>query len=73
MFLSGMEESRQSEISVPSVDSNALELIILYMYSGKLNITGENVIALLDASNLLEMVVRWELEYMLQDNTKCLM
>lgn len=56
MFSSGMEESRQTEIEIESLDNNALELIISYMYTGTLNITGENVIALLDASNLLEMV-----------------
>lgn len=35
-----------------------MKAIVSYMYTGKVNITGDNVMELLDASNLLEMVVR---------------
>lgn len=56
MFSSGMEESNKREIHLPSIDTYILEIIIQYMYSGELNINGDNVMALLEISNLFEMV-----------------
>lgn len=55
MFSSGMEESRQRQIVLPCIETHVLETIVSYMYSGELAISGENVFALLEVSNLFEM------------------
>jgi len=58
MFTSGMEESRKGEIYFDSVDAQSCAMLVDYIYSGTLmDITGENVLALLDTSDQLEIEV----------------
>ena len=59
-----MEECRQDEIILDSLEAEAVQAIVTYMYSGTLSITGENVMGLLQASNMLEMMV--SIDYLIE-------
>lgn len=54
MFTS-FEESKQERIVLQSVDSQALQLLIDYVYSSEVHVTEENVQVLLPAANLLQL------------------
>lgn len=54
MFTS-FEESKQERITLQGVDSQALQLLIEYVYSSEVHVTEENVQVLLPAANLLQL------------------
>lgn len=53
MFTSTMQESGRDEVILRDVDGDGLKLIISYVYSSKLVITGENAQGLLSTASLL--------------------
>uniref|UniRef100_T2MIA6 Kelch-like protein 2 n=1 Tax=Hydra vulgaris TaxID=6087 RepID=T2MIA6_HYDVU len=55
MFTGEMSESKQNCIVLKEVDAYALELLIGYCYSGEVQVTEENVQALLPAASLLQL------------------
>ncbi|XP_065332651.1 ring canal kelch homolog isoform X1 [Cloeon dipterum] len=54
MFTS-FEESRQDRITLQGMDSQALQLLIEYIYSAEILVTEENVQVLLPAANILQL------------------
>uniref|UniRef100_A0A1B6DS04 Kelch-like protein diablo n=1 Tax=Clastoptera arizonana TaxID=38151 RepID=A0A1B6DS04_9HEMI len=54
MFTS-FEESKLDRIVLKSIDSQALKLLIEYVYTSEVHVTEENVQALLPAANLLQL------------------
>ncbi|XP_064652779.1 kelch-like protein 12 isoform X2 [Lineus longissimus] len=56
MFTNGMLESEKSMIEIHGIDPDAMEILIDFMYRGSLEITIENVQALLQGASLLSMV-----------------
>ena len=55
MFISGMKESEDNIINLESVDSDSFALIIKYIYSGKLKISGANIQDLLSTSCYIQI------------------
>ena len=55
MFISGMKESEDIIVNLESVDSDTFTLIIKYIYSGKLKISGANIQDLLSTSCYLQI------------------
>ena len=43
MFSSGTKESSQKEIHLPTIDSESMKVMLDYVYSGKANLTNDNV------------------------------
>ncbi|XP_071942871.1 kelch repeat and BTB domain-containing protein 8-like isoform X2 [Antedon mediterranea] len=66
MFTNDLLESRQERISIGGVESEAMRLIIKYCYTSKIDITADNVQALLVAANMFQM-------YNLRDACACYM
>ncbi|GJQ73303.1 putative BTB And C-terminal Kelch [Trypoxylus dichotomus] len=54
MFMS-FEESKQDKITLKEIDSAALTLLVEYVYTSEVQVTEENVQALLPAANLLQL------------------
>lgn len=54
MFTS-FEESKQERIVLQSIDSQALQLLVDYVYTSEVHVTEENVQVLLPAANLLQL------------------
>ena len=55
MFCSEMEESKKSVISIREIPANAMETILEYCYTAKIDINEESVQYLLPAASLLQM------------------
>lgn len=56
LFTSGMKESRAREIELHEVNVMALRELLQYMYLGEIQITGDNILAILHTANQLEML-----------------
>lgn len=54
-MFTGFEESRQDKITLQGVDHVALRLLVEYVYTSVVDVTEENVQALLTAANLLQL------------------
>ncbi|KPM10475.1 Kelch-like protein 4 [Sarcoptes scabiei] len=57
MFNNEMLEKNLPSITMSEIDFNALKLLIDYIYTGRLTITESNVLNLLPASSLLQLIV----------------
>lgn len=55
MFTSGLQESDQPEVTLKGVDEVGLKNIVGFLYSGKLEITENNVQGLLSTASLLDL------------------
>ncbi|KAJ8045520.1 Kelch-like protein 28 [Holothuria leucospilota] len=55
MFVGNLSEKDQKEVEIKSVDKNALEALVNYIYNGKIQISISNVQAILAAANLIQM------------------
>uniref|UniRef100_A0A914CAG8 BTB domain-containing protein n=1 Tax=Acrobeloides nanus TaxID=290746 RepID=A0A914CAG8_9BILA len=55
MFTTDMLESQQKEVRMNQFDSDTLERIILFAYTGKIRISTNNVQSLLSAANFLQL------------------
>ena len=55
MFTGGMAESFENTVTLKDVDSRAIELLIDFAYTGKLDVTTDTVQSLLYASSLLQL------------------
>ncbi|ELU02464.1 hypothetical protein CAPTEDRAFT_220776 [Capitella teleta] len=53
MFLTGMKESSSDEVTLNEIDGDTGDLLIGYLYSGMIEITQENALNLLAASEML--------------------
>ncbi|XP_040354781.1 kelch-like protein 18 isoform X2 [Ixodes scapularis] len=56
MFTHDMIESKQKEITIRGIEASALEALINFAYSGKVNITASNVQSLLVGSSFLQLL-----------------
>ncbi|XP_017768618.1 PREDICTED: ring canal kelch homolog [Nicrophorus vespilloides] len=54
-MFNSFEESKQDKITLQGVDSQALSLLIEYVYTSEVQVTEENVQVLLPAANLLQL------------------
>ena len=55
MFTSELIESRQRDITLQGVDADAIELLVDFAYTARIQVSEENVQALLPASSLLQL------------------
>ncbi|XP_062569949.1 kelch-like protein 40a [Saccostrea cucullata] len=56
MFTSDVKESTDNVVPIHGISKDAMESLLDYMYSGRLNLTNENVQNVFSASNFLEML-----------------
>lgn len=56
MFSSGFKESSSSQVEIKGCEADALSVLIDYIYLGKVDISTENVLSLIQASDLLELL-----------------
>lgn len=56
MFMHDMMESKQKEITIRGIEASALEALINFAYSGKVNITATNVQSLLVGASFLQLL-----------------
>lgn len=56
MFLSGMVESRQQEVTLQGIiEPAAFEVVLDFLYTGRISITSENVQSILSAASILQL------------------
>ncbi len=55
MFTNELAESKQSEVTMNSFEASTMKLIIDYAYTSQLNITDNNVQAVLTAANIFDI------------------
>ncbi|PIK44686.1 putative kelch-like protein 28, partial [Apostichopus japonicus] len=55
MFVGNLCETQQEEVELKSVEKDALEALVKYIYTGRIHISHRNVQALLAAANLIQM------------------
>ena len=53
---SGMTESKAKEVEIVGVDFAVLKLIVEYGYTGKVELSGSTVVAIIQAANMLQVV-----------------
>lgn len=56
-----MIEKNSSHVIIKNVDSNALKILVDFIYTGHLTVTEDNVLHLLPASNILQLIIVQEL------------
>lgn len=56
MFTSDVRESTDSVVPIHEISKDAMETLLEYIYSGKINLTNENVQNVFSAANFLEML-----------------
>ena len=56
MFSTELAESKQSNVSINSIESHTMKLIVDYAYTCQLDITDNNVQAVLTAANLFDII-----------------
>lgn len=54
MFCSNFRESMEVKIQLRGIDSKTLEQLVLYVYTGEVPITAENVLPLIEAASMLQ-------------------
>ncbi|KAK3099426.1 hypothetical protein FSP39_004167 [Pinctada imbricata] len=57
MFTSEMTESKQKEVTIHDIDETAMEKLVQYAYTSKLQLTIDNVQPLLYAASILQMEI----------------
>ncbi|XP_069477688.1 kelch-like protein 38 [Ambystoma mexicanum] len=60
MFCNNFKESHQEKVDLKGVEPEILQQIILYVYTGEILITGENVLCLIEAASMLQYVKLFE-------------
>lgn len=55
MFLSGMTESKQTEVDLQGVEPDAFDAILKLLYTGQIHITTENVQSILSAASIFQI------------------
>ncbi|XP_065177727.1 kelch-like protein diablo [Sycon ciliatum] len=55
MLTGGLKESAQSKISLPGVDGDTLEMLVNFLYTGRVQVDETNVQVLLTAASLLQL------------------
>ena len=55
MFLSGMAESRQKQVTLQGIDANAFDSIMGLIYEGQIRITTENVQSILSTASIFHI------------------
>ncbi|XP_053877195.1 kelch-like protein 38 isoform X1 [Malaclemys terrapin pileata] len=56
MFCNNFKESCQAKVDLKGMDSNILYQIVLYVYTGEILITAENVLYLMEATSMLQYI-----------------
>ncbi|CAM4495746.1 kelch-like protein 38 [Lepidochelys kempii] len=56
MFCNNFKESCQAKVDLKGIDSNILYQIVLYVYTGEILITPENVLYLMEATSMLQYI-----------------
>jgi len=56
MFKSELGESHQTKIQIKEMEASTLRLVLDYVYTGKVELTVENVQSVLSAANLFQMI-----------------
>ncbi|XP_034619459.1 kelch-like protein 38 isoform X2 [Trachemys scripta elegans] len=56
MFCNNFKESCQAKVDLKGIDSNILYQIVLYVYTGEILITAENVLYLMEATSMLQYI-----------------
>uniref|UniRef100_A0A452IDU2 BTB domain-containing protein n=1 Tax=Gopherus agassizii TaxID=38772 RepID=A0A452IDU2_9SAUR len=56
MFCNNFKESCQAKVNLKGIDSNILYQIVLYVYTGEILITPENVLYLMEATSMLQYI-----------------
>ncbi|XP_078542928.1 kelch-like protein 38 isoform X3 [Lissotriton helveticus] len=54
MFCNNFKESHQAKVDIHCIDQETLSQIILYVYTGEILITGENVLLLIEAASMFQ-------------------
>ncbi|XP_049710209.1 kelch-like protein 38 isoform X1 [Elephas maximus indicus] len=54
MFCSNFRESSESKVQLKGIDPTTLDQIILYVYTGKVHITAERALPLMEAASMLQ-------------------
>ncbi|XP_017535795.2 kelch-like protein 38 [Manis javanica] len=54
MFCSNFRESSEAKVQLKGIDALTLDQIILYVYTGEVHITAENVLPLMEAASMLQ-------------------
>ncbi|XP_027709860.1 kelch-like protein 38 [Vombatus ursinus] len=60
MFCSNFRESAQAKVDLKGIDANTLSEIVLYVYTGEVHITTENVLCLMEAASMLQYLRLFE-------------
>ncbi|XP_021149966.1 kelch-like protein 38 isoform X3 [Columba livia] len=60
MFCNDFRESRQAKVVLKGIDAEILDQIILYVYTGEILISTENVLCLLEAASMLQYAKLFE-------------
>ena len=56
MFQTELDESRQSKIPIKEMEASTLRLVLSYIYTGKVELSVDNVQNVLSAANLFQMI-----------------
>ncbi|XP_067386344.1 kelch-like protein 38 [Emydura macquarii macquarii] len=56
MFCNNFKESCQAKVDLKGIDSNILYQIVLYVYTGEILITPENILSLMEATSMLQYI-----------------
>ncbi|XP_074057711.1 kelch-like protein 38 [Macrotis lagotis] len=60
MFCSNFRESAQAKVDLLGIEANTLYEIVLYVYTGEIHITAENVLHLMEAASMLQYLRLFE-------------
>nr|XP_060631829.1 kelch-like protein 38 [Anolis sagrei ordinatus] len=60
MFCNNFKESHQEKVNLQGIDSGILHCIILYVYTGEIVITAENILHLMEAASMLQYAKLFE-------------
>ncbi|KAM9166726.1 kelch-like protein 38 isoform 1-T3 [Pangshura tecta] len=56
MFCNNFKESCQAKVDLKGIDSNILYQIVIYVYTGEILITPENILYLMEATSMLQYI-----------------
>ncbi|XP_004680047.1 PREDICTED: kelch-like protein 38 [Condylura cristata] len=54
MFCSNFRESREAKVHLKGIDSETLDQMVLYVYTGEVHITAQNVLPLMEAASMFQ-------------------